>query len=219
MKIVNDLNLLNQYLDLYHIKDIFSHDISEFCYLFTFKKNEHICKVNEELAYLYFFVDGKAKVYNLLKNGRSLLLRFYKPLKVIGDIEFLETNIVNTSIQVIEDAYCIGIPLNIIREKYLDDNKFLRYMCKSLGHKLDTLSKSSSINILYPLESRLAYHLLHVSDNINLTETSELLGVSYRHLLRTIDKLVKENIIKKDGNVICIINKSILQEIAEDLYE
>ena len=54
-----------------------------------FKKGEYICNENEKMEYLFFLVEGKGKVYVILKNGKSLLLSFCYPLTVIGDIEIV----------------------------------------------------------------------------------------------------------------------------------
>lgn len=231
MKKIKDNKKLNYYISKYSIDQIFSIDMIPYMELFLFKRNEHICKSNEKIDYLFFFVEGKAKVYTLLSNGKSLLLCFNKPLKVIGDIEFIHYNVADSNIQVIEDTYCIGIPLKHIREYVIDDPKFLRYMCSCLGEKLTRLSNYSSINLLYPLENRLSSYILAISsstqkqgqNNIifdgNLTEMSELLGTSYRHLLRTLNKLCSQEAIKKNQDYYEILNISKLEELAGELYK
>jgi CRP/FNR family transcriptional regulator, putaive post-exponential-phase nitrogen-starvation regulator len=199
--------------------------------LILFNKNEHICKASEKMNYLFFFVEGKAKVYTLLSNGKSLLLCFNKPFKVIGDVEFIHYKTADSDVQVIEDSYCVGIPLKDIRKYVIDDPKFLRFMCDCLGEKLTRLSKYSSINLLYPLDNRLSSYIVAISsseqnegeNNIifdgNLREISELLGTSYRHLLRTLNKLCNQGAIKKNNNHYEILNINILEDLAGELYE
>ena len=48
---------------------------------------------------------------------------------------------------------------------------------------------------------------------------ADLLGTSYRHLIRTINKLCDEKIIRKEKNSIVILNINALEELAGDLYE
>lgn len=197
--------------------------------LFFFNKNEYICKADEKLNHMFFFVKGKAKVYASLSNGKSLLLCFYKPFKIIGDVEFMHTETANSNVQVIEDSYCIGISFDKIRQLALDDPKFLRFVCDCLGNKLVKLSKNSSINLLYPLENRLSSFILATCNENedknkiifegNLTEVSELLGTSYRHLLRTLNILCNRCAIKKNQNYYEIININILERLAGELYE
>ncbi len=48
---------------------------------------------------------------------------------------------------------------------------------------------------------------------------ADLLGTSYRHLIRTVNKSCDEKIIKKEKNFISILNISSLKMLAGDLYE
>jgi CRP/FNR family transcriptional regulator, putaive post-exponential-phase nitrogen-starvation regulator len=223
----NDQKLLDNYLLKYNISSYFSTDMTPYMELLLFKRSEYICKIDECIDALYFFVEGKAKVYTTLSNGKSLLLCFYKPMMVIGDAEILESNTASTNLQVIEDTYCISINFKHIRQFAIDDSKFLRYMNSSLGSKLLRLSKYSSINILYPLENRLASYLLVIlsaqgsdlKDNHNLTEIAELLGTSYRHLLRTLNKLTHLGAIRKNQHFYEIDDYKLLKTMASDLYD
>ncbi|MFL0266604.1 cyclic nucleotide-binding domain-containing protein [Candidatus Clostridium radicumherbarum] len=229
MREIANIKKLNYYVSKYNINDIFSTDMKPYMELFFFNKNEYICKANEKLDYLLFFVKGKAKVYGSLSNGKSLLLCFYKPFMIIGDVEFLRSETANSNVQVIEDTYCVGISFDNIIKFAFDDSKFLRSACVWLGEKLIRLSKNSSINLLYPLENRLASFILATCNESkdknkiifqgNLTEVSELLGTSYRHLLRTLNLLCSEDAIKKNENYYEIINTSILEKLAGELYE
>lgn len=220
-------NLLATYIKKYEINSYFSNDLSAYMKLIHFKRNDYICKADEPITALYFFIHGKAKVYTPLSNGKSLLLCFYKPLMVIGDAEILVSNAASTNLQVIEDSLCIAIDFAVLRTHALKDAVFLYHMTESLSTKLLRLSKYSSINLLYPLENRLASYLLAVlpsqsideKDTINLTEIAELLGTSYRHLHRTLNKLTEAGCIKKKTHSYEIMNHDLLQTIAADLYE
>lgn len=231
MKKLIDNEKLNYYISKYNIDDIFSMDMKQHMELFLFHKNEYICKTDERLEYLFFFVEGRAKVYSTLSNGKSLLLCFYKSFKVLGDVEFIYYETANSNVQIIEDTYCIGISFDNIRKFALDDSKFLRYVCDSLGEKLIRLSKYSSINLLYPLENRLASYILADTSNTmkegknlivfegNLSEVAELLGTSYRHLLRTLNDLCTQKLIKKNMKLYEILDLEKLKKLAGDLYE
>lgn len=228
---IDDSQKMNQYILKYEIDKIFTEDMKPFMELFLFKRNEHICKETEDIEYVFFFVEGKAKVYTTLSNGKSLLLCFYEEFKVLGDVELMGFQAASTNVQVIDDTYCIGIPLQKVGTHLLNDAKFLRFICNSLGAKLNRCSKNSSINLLYPLENRLASYILATGKNIdneenrriefheNLTEIAELLGTSYRHLLRTFNTLALKGAIKRKNNHFEIIDKITLTNLAADLYK
>lgn len=228
---VNDLSLMDKYIFKYRIDEIFTSDMRPFMELLLFKKNEHICRESEDINYLFFFVKGKAKVYTTLSNGKSLLLCFYQDFKILGDLEIINPQNASSSVQVIEDAYCIGISLENARTYLLNDVKFLRFMCNSLGEKLNRCSKNSSINLLYSLQNRLASYILATGErtdsngeiiiefNENLTEISELLGTSYRHLLRTLNILCSKGVIIRKHNYFQVTDEINLRKLAADLYK
>ena len=91
--------------------------------------------------------------------------------------------------------------------------------------KLSSASLSSSVNMLYPLENRLASYILATYTNEdsnsteNLTQISEFLRSNYRHLLRVLNKLESENIIKINNKKLIILDKDRLKELAGDLYQ
>ncbi|MCG8499360.1 MAG: cyclic nucleotide-binding domain-containing protein [Firmicutes bacterium] len=231
MQRIFDQKKLDYFIRQHHIEAIVDKNMKTYMELHLFNKHDLICRADEKMDYFYFFVEGKGKVYTLLKNGKSLLLQFYNPLKVIGDLELIDIDTASCNIEAIEESFCIGIPMEALRKNALDDTKFLKYMCKSLGDKLDKISKSSAINLLYPLENRVAGYLLATSPADNkssgreslythkLTEMADLLGTSYRHLTRTIHKLCNQKIIKKEKNAIIILNRTVLGQLAGDIYE
>lgn len=259
---INDEERLKEYIRQYDIKSIFSADMTMHMELLFFKKNEYMAKEGEEISYLLFLAEGKAKVFTSLSNGKSLLLCFYQGFKVLGDLEAVDSVKAVTNVQAIADTYCVGIPYRAVRRYLLEDAKFLRYICTSLGGKLNRCSKNSSINLLYPLENRLASYIYTAGERVqksetrkkdrngntnhrksgnsieynssgkgnaeskevlcfheNLTEIAELLGTSYRHLLRTLSELCDKGILKKEGSSYIVTDERTLMELSADLYK
>ena len=227
VKLVNK-SILKKYIKKFELDKVFTNNIENFMELHVFKKGELICSKGKCLDYFYFFVEGRAKVYILSPNGKSLLIRFYSPLQVIGDVEITCSKEADCNIQAIEDCLCIGIHLPKILEIAKYDANFLNFICKHLSYKLTSTSASTSLNMLYPLENRLASYLLSIypnslvdEDNVmtdNFTHVAELLGSDYRHLLRIIDKLCEKKLIKKVNKKLIILDRENLSKLAVDLY-
>lgn len=225
---INNLDMINEYILKYDINNIFTKDMKPFMEMLFFEKNQFIFKEDEDIKYLIFLIKGKLKVYVTLSNGRSLLNCFCQDFKVFGDLEFINSQTAYSNVQAIVDTYCIGIPINKVREYLLNDAKFLKYICSELGEKLLKFSRNTSINLLYPLENRLASYILatgqknhnngRIEFNENLTEIAELLGASYRHLLRTLNMLCLKGSIEKKNGYYEIIDRGILEELAVGVY-
>lgn len=229
MKRIENKEKLNHYMTKYKIGSLFSTDLSQEMNLFHFDQNEIIYADGDEVDYFYFFVDGKAKVYSTLSNGKSLLLSFYEPLRVLGDIESINQSPVTVNVKTISEVYCIGLKMSVLQQHLKTDATFLHFLCSNLSDKLNRCSKNASINQLYPLENRLASYIIGIDTKAfktnetltfydSLTEISELLGTSYRHLLRTIRSFTEDGILEKTHSGYKVIDRSALKALEIELY-
>ena len=191
---------------------------------------EYICLQEEEMQYLWFLVDGSAKVVKVLENGKNLLLSFYEPLSVIGDLELIKAKRASCTVQALSTCYLLALPIDQFRTALQKDIKLMNFVCNALADKLDYISNNSSINLLYPLENRLATYINMVAMeqdgldgrrcfNENLTQLAELLGTSYRHLLRTLNRLCQSEILNRTKEGYIIFDEQELSDLAEGLYK
>ena len=173
-------------------------------YILRFKKGEFICIEGQPILYLFILLEGKAQVYLTSNDGKTLLLTFYTSEGILGEVELLTDCVATTSVQAITDVCCIGIPL-IRYKEYLKNNiKFMNHIGSELAAKFSRSTRNSTANILYPLETRLCAYISMSCEgnrfNQKLTEVAELLGTSYRHLLRTLEKLCSQEILERIPN-------------------
>lgn len=218
MKIIRNEQLKSKTLAEHNTKNVFGSDFINSMILCYFEKGEFICREDEELKYLYFLVKGRAKVFSLQKNGKSLLLSLYKGFQIIGDVEFFSNSNYTTYVQTLTDVYCIGVKVSVVKQQLINDNTFLRYISSCLAKKLSRSTKKCSFNLLYPLENRLATYIIITANDlkldINLTQLSEQLATSYRHLLRVFHKFCKQGILKKQDTQYEILDKSKLEMLS-----
>lgn len=227
---ISDAGKIKKYICQYEINQVFDEEMRAAMELVFYKKNEYILRQDEKPQYLYLFIEGKAKVFMTLSNGRSLLLCFYKEFKVLGDLELMHEQNTSANVQAMEGTYCIRLPLDKVKRNLLGDVKFLNLLCNALGEKLLRCSKNSTINLLYPVENRLASYIFAASQKMgeqekrifmfdeSLTVIAELLGTSYRHLLRTLKHLCQKNIIVKKKDYYEISDARQLELLAADIY-
>lgn len=232
MKRINNSDMLISYVEKYNLNSIFEKNMLQYMELLSFSKGELVCSKSSEMNYMYFLVSGKLKVYTLHDNGKSVLLRFNKPLNILGDLEFLTGYKIQCNVESVNESIIIAIKTSNLLKYAYDDSEFLRFVIKNLSQKLYAVSNSASINLLYPLESRFASYLLSISfdednsTNISeiktskLTELATLLGTSYRHLCRVVNEFVSKDIIEKKGTTIIIKNINKLKELSGgNMYE
>ena len=184
------------YVKRYSLDRLLSPGLLAALNLRRYGKGEHIIRSGESVEELLFFVDGRAKVYNQMENGSALLVRFYRPFDILGDVELFSFERYILDVVALEDTVCLGLTANAIRRGAEDNAGLLMELCGRLGRKLADFNVSAAINLRYPVENRLASYLLAVSGapdsgadvygTDDIGELADMLGSSRRQLSRAI---------------------------------
>lgn len=223
MEIVNNENLYRSYLDKFEFQKILTLANRYEIQLCEFHAGEYVCRAGDDANFIYFFLEGKAKVYTMTESGKSLLFSFYQEFEFVGDVELMIGKPMVANVECITKVYCFRISTVRYRDLLLEDNKLLRTIAAQIARKLNNISSNSARNLLYPLENRLAAYIISMSKelyfNENLVQAAELLGTSYRHLLRCLKKFCENKYMEKMKNGYYINNYNKLIELGESVYK
>lgn len=210
---------VEEYYNHFPLVDYFGFDIKPFTKIIQFENDELILREGEEPNYLFYLIDGRAKLFLTHDNGRISLVNFLSAPCFIGEMELLDAQRFANGVKAITKCTCFAIQIKLCKEQILQDLKFLRHICVFLGKKAIINTDNYSRNQSYPLDVRLAVFILTVSNNgyyrERHTEIAEYLGVTYRHLLYVLAGFVKKGIVKKTPQGYHIENIKMLREIAE----
>lgn len=169
-----------------------------------YKKDEVLFYQGEIIQNMYILCHGTIKVCYTNSAGKTLLFAFYVGSGLLGEIEFLTGELTINTVCAHTDISCIEIPIKFYDTLLRQTPDFLQTLSYGLAKKLARCNLNCALSVLSPLSERLcSYILLVQQDGIfkeNLTVVSELLGTSYRHLLRTLNSLCEQKIIKKMKN-------------------
>jgi CRP-like cAMP-binding protein len=231
MKEIKDRSQLQSYIDTFQLEPIFNQQLHPYLSLYSFEEGELICSQGEPSEYLYVLVKGKVKIYTNSAEGKTLILSFKTPLEVIGDLEYVQgIDFVNT-VEAVSSVSMIGIHHRWLKKYAKDHAPFLQFLLEIITKKFHVKSKSTSLTILYPVEVRLASYLMSVSLDesvslnksqirINIKDTSNLIGTSYRHLNRVIAQLCEDGLIERNKGLILVKDRERLRMLAGDnIYE
>lgn len=218
------------YLEHYQISEFFSEALITQMNLSTFERGESIAPLNEPLLHFHILVEGKLKIYSLQENGKKVLIRFYRPMSIIGDLEYLPDYPVKAVVEALESSTLITIPMDILRDHTRECPQFLRFIITNLSQKLFTWSNMAGLNLVYPLENRVASYLVSVSElsdqnrleeiRVNsLEEMADLLCSSYRHLHRILEAFEKDGIIARNRSKIRILDFKRLKSLSVGIFE
>lgn len=198
--------------------------------VFEYKKGEQVIECYTKMEYMYFIYKGKTKIYIITENGKSLLLEFYHPHHVMGDLEFITGDDSTCYVDAITDCKILAISYEKLKALISEDVGFYKYISAGLAKKLRGSSNSSTINQLYTLKAKISSYILGLAIDIEtesfskivelekLKDVADLLGTSYRHLLRTFSELEEEGVILQKGKKITILNLELIKEYSADKY-
>ena len=149
-------------------------------YVLEFDAGEILCLDGEPVEWLFFLLEGRAKIFMTADTGENLILNLWDGYGVLCDMElFMGDGIYHASCRAITPVRGIALPLDVNREILLGCNEYLRRTCRSFAR---SMAKDRNVfnNILYPVEARLcSYIAMNGTEgewSDNLTQVSELLG-------------------------------------------
>ncbi len=160
----------------------------------TWNKGDYICREGCEINHLNLIIAGRFRVFRTLSNAREMLYRIYLPGSIIGDMEiFTGSEAASCSVQCIEQAVTLSLPMNLIRETPAVAPELIFALGCGIARKLHENSVSEAVNTAYPLEIRLAHYYLSYTDPAlkadSLGQLAGWMGCSYRHLTRSLASL------------------------------
>ncbi|HDW3055634.1 TPA: Crp/Fnr family transcriptional regulator [Bacillus cereus] len=224
--------LITHYLRTNKTLEIFLEIDTVYFQLNYFEKGELICNIDDEMDRLYFVVKGKVKVYTITSEGKKLILRFINPLAIVGDIELIQNSKAHNVVEACSDVITISISNTVIRNKLLHDPIFMKFLLENIANTLKISTRFTALNLLYPVEVRVASYLLSIStdsngnmykgdlDTTSVTSIADFIGVSYRHVIRVLQRFYNDKLIEKSNGVIVIKDFSRMKEVAKDnIYE
>ncbi|MFJ7936280.1 transcriptional regulator YeiL [Sporosarcina sp. NPDC096371] len=207
------------FVDIYNgIKETFPKAVLHQAFICKFSSNEYIVRFDEDIEYLFLLLDGRAKIYQVHENGKRALIQFLKKDDFIGELSLIEVEKNLKDVVAINDCTCLAIPLASSKEHLLNDKLFFFNLSKYLGDKLLKRTDHYTDMQDYEFKNRLAKYILQIENDgcfqEKHTETAEYVGVSYRHLLYTLNQFLEDGLLEKRGRKYFIINKELLERLS-----
>ncbi|MCC3373885.1 Crp/Fnr family transcriptional regulator [Cohnella sp. REN36] len=194
----------------------------------TYADKEKVCGRGEELGGIYVVAAGRLKIYTVMPNGKSMLLRYSSVPMLIGDVEWSTSSPACNTVEASGPATLLFLGRAKVTAYEMNHPPFLHFMIRNLSHKVSTLGIGASTNLLYPTENRIASYLLTLlpadggggpDEEIratNLMEMAELLGTSYRQLNRALKRLVDIGVLSRARGRLAVLDEARLRELADN---
>lgn len=232
MKEVADRGLLADYIESYGLRKVFPKALLPYLTLYGYDQGELICTQGEPSHSMYVLVRGKIKIYNTSPEGRTLVISFKNPLEVVGDVEYIRDGDIINTVEAVSPVQMIGVEYRWLRKYCADHSPLLHFLLDIITKKFYMKSSSMSFNLLYPVEIRLASYLLSVSydeadalflgklGTADLADAANLIGTSYRHLNRVLQKFATSGLIERSREGITVKDREALRSlVSRNIYE
>ncbi len=209
------------YMEKYSIAYLFSLPVEEIMEVHEYQRDEWIIQEGTRPNFLFYVIEGKAKIYVTHQNGKVSLINFINANDYIGEMELLNEVYYTKGIQASTKTICFALPISSCRTQLMEDAKFLRELTKFLSVKATLMATRYSQSLAYPLENRFADFILQLADDGIYKEkhvtVCDYLGVSYRHLLHVLTQFCEKGYLQKEGRYYQIKQYDSLYELAEVL--
>ncbi|GGA30052.1 Crp/Fnr family transcriptional regulator [Paenibacillus physcomitrellae] len=232
MNEIQDQDQLQIYLREHGLESFFPVELLTHLSLFAYERGELICSQGDRSHQLFVLVKGKIKIYTTSTEGKSLILSFKTPLEIIGDIEYIRgIDIINT-VEAVSTVVMVGVHYRWLDKYGRSYAPFLQFLLDIITDKFYKKSNFLSFNMLHPVEVRLASYLLSVSSDefgsfvdspistSSLRDAANLIGTSYRHVNRVIQKFCAEGWVERSKGSLVLKNKEGLRALTgQSIYE
>lgn len=224
MKRIQNPVKLKHAIESLPVDQIFSRDYSDCFELFEYEKDEFIMHEGQINDFLFFVLNGTVRCFSYAVNGKVQFINYLHHAQSIGLVGSIWRKPAISNIQATETCRCLALSLVRYRDELMNDNKFLRYLSFQLGDILQNSNRRLQVIQCTSAESKLASVILgSVSDDglcrLNLTLTAEVVGTTYRHILRMLSRLCANEIIEKKGKAYRIKDSVYLSMCSEESYE
>lgn len=194
MKTISQKDMIQHYVQKYHIESLFEHEHEPFS-LKKYEKGELILQPAIPNDQFYFVVAGCIHIYSIHDDGSVSTLSIDDHLILLGDLEYVNHMSAPYFVEAQSEVMTLCLPMH---EKYKNDNQFLRFLLHSLSQKL---IQASHFQVDYrTLEEKVMAHMTyHCPDQIlsHIEITAMTLHCSKRQLLRILASLCQQNKIIK----------------------
>ena len=191
------------------------------------KKGEIIFDEGDRVDGVFCIKSGVCKVSKLSDNGREQIIHLVKKGDLLGERSLINEEVANLKATAIDDMEVCFIPKQEIVNDLKNNSNFTLEVLKNMASSL-----KQSDNVLVEMaqktvKQRLAHTLLYLSDEFGLQENGSLdisltredianiIGTATESAIRLLSEFKKMNLIKLIGKDIFILNKPLLNQIAE----
>ena len=222
MEWIENRYLLTEFFKKTKFSQYFGFPVKDIIKLCRFHRGEQIIESDILSDFIYFLLDGEVKFLVTSDSGKIIYLGGSKEFTVLGEVSSLWKMKPMTSVVASSDCLCFCISLDTYRNRLLDDNTFLRYISKTMAYRLTKRDDDVIVDKTETAYTKMCALIIQNSQDtmftLDLQECARTLSISYRQVIRVMNRLLQEKLIKKVKKKYYILNYSALYANTNDNY-
>lgn len=207
METIDDRKMLDAFIQKCGIRAVFGGAPPHF-FLLHYSPGELLTNPFTPSEKLQFIVEGDLLLYDMPDEESTVTLQTtYNEVKILGDVELLDSKFTPFFVEARSDVYTLAIYLEQYRQQLLNDPVFLCYLCRCLANKLNGAVVS---NRQGSLRQRIILSLQYAGPDDTISGIANLarsLNVSTRQLLRVLKELCEEGILEHAKKGLYIVRR------------
>jgi len=189
----------------------------------TYKKGQYITHSSENLEEIFFILNGNIKIECITKYGKSFLVDELCKNEFVGKISYMYGQNLFCDITATSEASLLKID-KITFKKLQKNSEFLKIFLLKTSNRIYYMYKKLMMKNLFRLEEILAFYILKNSENNvfkfkSMYSLCEILSISRKSLYNAINRFIERNYIRKDKNLLIILNEDYLHELSIGVRE
>lgn len=212
-----------EYLKLWGLQNAFSGVSPEEITLRTYQDGEPLFLAGQDVDAVYLLVEGRCRLYGLSREGKEVLVNYKEAVGLFGDMEILLGLEFKLSMAAIGHAVVLKISKRAMEKKLMYHIDFLRFLTKEMAEKMYIDSAHQIQSILKDGKARVARLLWRQVQaenkecfSFSCRKTARDAGISERQLTRVLGEWEEEEIIRREGRKIRVLNFQALEALKSD---
>lgn len=220
------MKTIQHYLHQHGLSDLFTAAVVDSMQIERFAAGHRLFSQGDSADTLYLLVEGKLKISMLSPEGKRLILAFKTPFDIVGDIEYVQKCPFINTVEAVTDLVLLRVPHHALEQEMSGNAPFQQFLLETITRKFVTKAQELNFNLLYAVDVRVASYLLSMTphkprlDSPSLVDMADLIGTSYRHLNRVLQKFEQSGWIQRNNGKIDLLDRdALLVQAGHNIYE
>jgi CRP/FNR family transcriptional regulator len=183
----------------------------------TFAKGEILFYEKDKPKSLTLLTEGTLKIYKTDPKNNEVIMHRFAPYSLVAEMAVLENIPYPASAAFLSDGSVVEIDFEKFKSHFLNDPTITLEFFKSLSKKIKSLESIISLNIVLDSTERVAKYICEHNGVLEMkhNQLAQYLHMTPETLSRMFKKLIKLDLIEKDGGDYKVINKKALEVMYE----